>query len=165
MPTSLLLYSARAEHDVLGHVVGVLEKGAFTHSALYRLGQTVEAVWPKVRLLTGPSSEQARAGASAVVPLNPWSESRDVVVWAALLGHVVGQPYSLSTLVVDALGNWIGHQTVVRLGGSVVCSALAGQYARLVGDPRIPVWADTDSLTPADLGELFVGRRLHREVA
>jgi hypothetical protein len=165
MPAELLLYTARAEHDVLGHAIGFFEKGTFTHSALYRLGQTVEAVWPKVRLLDGQASEQARAGASAAVPLMPWSESRDVVVWAALLGHVVGQPYSLSTLVADALGNWIGHQTVVRLGGSVVCSALAGQYARLVGDPRIPIWTDTDSLTPADLGQLFVGRRVHREAA
>lgn len=165
MPTELLLYTAQDERDVLGHAIGRLSRGTFTHSALYRSGEVVEAVYPEVRLLSGADADRAHDGASVCLPLIPISADRDAHVWINLIAQMVGQPYSLSTLVADALGNWIGHQTVVRLGGSVVCSVLCARYAQLVGDPRIQAWTDVDSLTPADLGELFVGRRAHREAA
>ena len=80
-----------------------------------------------------------------------------------------GQPHSLSPheievaqLVMDGVGSLFRHQAVARLGCSVVCSVLAALYAQLVGDRRMPSRRDPDSVSPADLGELFVGRRAPR---
>ena|SRR5437016_10516998 len=160
--TDLLLYSAKADHDVLRHAIPLVEHGTFTHAALTRGGIVVEAVWPRVQVLTTQQSRLAIEGASEVIPLRPYTEDLDVLVWGDLLMQMVGQPYSLKTLVEDALGNWIGHQTVSRLGGSVVCSALAVEYAKLVHDPRVAAWTDSGSVTPADLGQLFLRRRMPR---
>jgi len=160
--TSLLLYSAKAEHDALGHAIAWFEHGTFTHAALGRGGLVVEAVWPRVQVLTTQQSRVAIEGASEIIPLWPYSEELDVTVWGDLLMQMVGQPYSLSTLVADALANWIGFKTVVRMGGSIVCSMLAVEYARLVHDPRVATWTDSDSVTPADLGQLFLRRRMPR---
>jgi hypothetical protein len=63
---------------------------------------------------------------------------------------------------MDGVGSLFGHQAVARLRGSVVCSVLAARYAQLVGDPRVPSRRDPDSVSPADLGELFLGRRAPR---
>jgi hypothetical protein len=158
--TDLLLYSAKAEHDVLGHAIARFERGTFTHAALYRNGIVVEAVWPRVRALPPPLSRRAHDGASAIVPLQPYSDELDAKVWGEMLQQVVGDPYSLSTLVADALANIVGFKTVVRMGGSLVCSALAADYARLVHDPRVPAWLDVGSVTPADMGQMFLGRRV-----
>ncbi len=160
--TSLLLYSAKVEHDVLGHAIAWFEHGTFTHAALERGGIVVEAVWPRVQALTPERSQLAIVGASEVIPLRPYSDDLDAAVWSDLLMQMVGQPYSLSTLVVDALANLIGFKTVVRLGGSVVCSVLAVEYARLVHDPRVAAWTDSGSVTPADLGQMFLRRRMPR---
>ena len=35
-------------------------------------------------------------------------------------------------------------------------------YARLVHDPRVAAWADSGSVTPADLGQMFLRRRMPR---
>ncbi len=160
--TSLLLYSAKAEHDALGHAIAWFERGTFTHAALERGGIVVEAVWPRVQALTPGQSRAAIEGASEVIPLRPYSDELDAAVWSDLLMQMVGQPYSLSTLLADALANLIGFKTVVRLGGSVVCSVLAVEYARLVHDPRVAAWTDSGSVTPADLGQMFLNRRMPR---
>ena len=160
--TDLLLYSAKAEHDALGHAIALVEHGTFTHAALERGGIVVEAVWPRVQALTPEQSRLAIEGASEVIPLRPLSEELDALMWRDLLMQMVGQPYSLSTLVADALANLIGFKTVVRLGGSVVCSVLAVEYARLVHDSRVAAWTDSGSVTPADLGQMFLRRRMSR---
>jgi hypothetical protein len=101
--------------------------------------------------------------------LRPSTEERDRQVWIDMVGQIVGQPYSLSPheievaqLVVDGVGSFFGHQAVARLGGRVVCSVLAARYAQLVGERRMPSRRDPDSVSPADLGQLFVGRRAPR---
>jgi hypothetical protein len=160
--SDLLLFTAKAEHDVLGHAIARFERGTFTHAALYRDGTLVEAVWPKVHALPLSLSQQARDGASEVVPLRPYSDDLDGRIWSEMLRQVVGDPYSLSTLVADVLANLIGFKTVVRMGGTLVCSVLAADYARLVHDPRVPAWLDVGSVTPADLGQMFLNRRLPR---
>jgi hypothetical protein len=83
---------------------------------------------------------------------------------------VAGQSYNVSRremdfaqLPTDVLGSLFGHQAVAGLGSTVVWSAPAARYAHLVGDPRISSWRDPDSVSPADLAELSVGRGALRQ--
>jgi hypothetical protein len=159
VPTQLLLYTAQAEHDVLGHAIARIERGTFTHAALYRDGVIVEAVYPKVHRVDGAEAQKRLAGATRVVDLEPIAEELDKQVWQDLVAQMVGQSYSLSTLVSDAASSLLGHEIVNRFGGTVVCSSLACKYAQLIHDRRVPTWRDSDSVTPADLGQMFLGKR------
>lgn len=162
--TDLLLFTPRAARDLLGRAIVFFEghHATFVHAALHNQGTIVEAHWPRVRMLVWPTAQPVYDGASERIPLKPVSAAREGQVWHELVTHMVGQPYSLPTLAMDALGRVL-PQMVVRLGGSVVCSSLAARYVQLIGDPRLPSWRDPDSVTPADLGQLFVGRRLSLE--
>ncbi len=104
--TSLLLYSAKAEHDALGHAIAWFEHGTFTHAALGRGGLVVEAVWPRVQVLTTQQSRLAIEGASEIIPLRPYSEELDVTVWGDLLMR-----YMWTVLIIGRIDRMLEHAT------------------------------------------------------
>jgi len=161
---ALLLYTAKAEHDALGHAIAwaTNSPSRFSHAALWRNGELVEAVWPKVRLRTGTDAQAAYDGATERIPLQARPAGQELHVWPALKQQMVGRPYSLSTLLADLIGNRLGFKLVLRVGGEVVCSTLCTMAAQALGDPRVPMFTDPASITPADLGQMFLGRRMTR---
>jgi len=155
----VLFYTPRQQRDWLGHWIARVEDGTWSHVAVERDGQVIEATWPSVHMLQGETARLAIQGAF-VEPLQAHDEWTEQRAWERALGWI-GRPYSLAEIVGDALASTLAIRNAVpQLPGAGVCSHLVTDVAQVAGDPRIPIACLPAGVMPADLGGMLLGRRL-----
>lgn len=159
----LLLYTPAQQRDVLGHLIVRVEHGTISHTAVAFDGLfVVEAVWPRVHMLEGNLAQLAIQGAAIREPIqvhDAWCDARARQRSQAWINH----PYGWQECLGDGIACTFGLRNVVpQLPGAINCSHMGGDILQVAGDPRVPIDVLTSGLTPADLAEMVIGRRVVR---